>query len=487
MSSPEPAVGVFTAAVGFGGAGPGLQSRKRDRHMPLACLIARSTPGPSGHSRTAQHTPSPARPAARIDLLSSGSTPEQRQTATLAQVPARPTCTALLQLPSSVGARHIITGFREAMSYTWQEIEQDWLGGSGVGLAASPDEILSAFNEVAGRFGREWIEATRTKNGISSRGLAPTLYIVTMARLLRSLDGLPNTAGLLEKVSSGSSDARAELIAIDLIRTENPAAVVEVEPEIQVGGRNRIPDFRAQLTSEPWTYVEVTNPNTSGAQEEVRRGIAQITGLVRDCTGSFALEVFLKREPSATELGSISDMIMREHQTIAKEAVELPANLGTMYWNYQPPGGMVLDDHGEPYTPRLSSGAVAGITDQHGHIDQHRHITVRWPFTDVRAETFIRHEARQLPTDAPGLIMIYTSGTVGAMKAWRTLIERRLQPNLNTRISAVCLFSSALRETVQGEDWKAECKVILNPHARIPLPQWIIEQLKRFPSSERDI
>ena len=372
------------------------------------------------------------------------------------------------------------------MTYTWQEIEQDWLGGGG-GLAASPDEVLSAFNEVAARFGREWVEATRTRNGTSSRGWAPTLYIVTMARLLRSLDGLPNAAGLLEKVSQGSADARAELIAIDLIRTENPGTIIEVEPEIQVGTRNRKPDFRTQMGGEPWTYVEVTNPNTSDAQEEVRRGLQRLTGLVRDCSGSFALEVFLKREPSAAELDLIADMIMREHQTRGQSAVELPSDLGTLYWNYQPPGAMVLDDHGEPYRPRLSSAAVALNTDQHGLVDQHRHIAVRWPFTDVRAETFIRHEARQLAKDAPGLIMIYTSGTVGAMKAWRTLIEQRLQPNFHTRVSAVCLFSSAVRETEQGGDWNVGCKLILNPHARIPLPQWIIKQLEHFPSSEPDI
>lgn len=377
------------------------------------------------------------------------------------------------------------------MNYTWRDIEQDWLGGDGGGgggLAASPDEVLSAFNEVAAGFGREWVEATRIRNGVPSRGLTPTLYIVTMARLLRSLEGLPNVAGLLEKVSNGSTDARAELIAIDLIRTENPGAIVEVEPEIQVGARNRKPDFRTQMADDKWwTYVEVTNPNTSDTQEDVQQGLARLTGLVRDCSGSFALEVFFKREPSAAELGLIADMIIQEHQTREQSAVELPSGLGTLYWNYQPPGTMMLDDHGERYTPRLSRGAVAGKTDQHGHIDQHRHITVRWPFTDVRAEAFIRHEARQLPTDAPGLIMIFTSGTVGAMKAWRALIERRLQPDLNTRVSAVCLFSSALRETEQGEDWNVECKLILNPHARFPLPRWIIDQLERFPSGERDI
>ncbi len=372
------------------------------------------------------------------------------------------------------------------MIYTWQEIEQDWLGGGG-GLAAAPDEALAAFNEVAARFGRGWVEATRTRNGVPSRGLAPTLYIVTMARLLRSLDGLPNAAGLLEKVSRESPDARAELVAIDLIRTENPGAIVEVEPEIQVGARHPKPDFRTQVAGDPWTYVEVTNPNASDAQEEVRRGIARLTGLVYACSGTFALEVFLKREPSSAALDLIADTIEHEHRSPGHSAAELPSELGTLYWNYQPPGAIVMDDHGEPYTPRLSAASVALSTDQNGNIDQHRHIAVRWPFTDARAETFVRHEARQLPTDAPGLIMIYTAGTVGAMKAWRALIERRLQPDLNTRVSAVCLFSSGLWPTEQGEDWKVQCKLILNPHARFPLPRWISEQLERFPSNERDI
>lgn len=366
------------------------------------------------------------------------------------------------------------------MAYTWQEIEQDWLGG-GSGLAASHDEVLSAFNEVASRFGRDWVEATRTKNGIASRGMAPTLYIVSLGQLLRALDGVPNTARLLEKVRQGDADSRAELIAIYLIRAGNPDAVVEAEPEVQVGTRHRKPDFRTQMAGEPWTYVEVTNPNTSDAQADVLSGLDRLTRLVERCSGSFALEVFLKREPTAAQLGLIAAEIEQGHQTAGQSTVELPAGLGTLYWNHQPPGGMVLDDHGQPYTPRLSS-VRAAIGD-----GQHRHIAVRWPFTDTRAETFIRHEARQLPTDAPGLIMIFTSGTAGAMKAWRALAERRFQPSLNTRVSAVCLFSSGIRPTDRGEDWQPECKLILNPHAAHALPSWIVQQLQRFPSNEQDI
>jgi hypothetical protein len=370
------------------------------------------------------------------------------------------------------------------MVYTWQEIEQNWLPGGG--LTASPDEVVSAFNEVAARFGREWVEASRK----GTRGAAVALTIMTMARFLRSLTGASNTTGLLEKVRRGDSDCRAELVAIDLIRTGNPGAIVEVEPEIQVSGHNRKPDFRTRMPREPWTYVEVTNPNTTDSQKEVQRAIERLTGLLNDCSGNFGLEVFFRREPSSAELDMVTGLIMQEHRRGAQATVELPSDLGTLYWNHQPPGVVVLDDHGEPYTPRLGGTAVAVHTDQAGQIDEHRHMAVRWPFTDLRAANFLWHEAKQLPKDAPGLVMIYTtSSVVGAMKAWRALIEPRFRPGMHTRVSAVCLFSSGVRASDHSDAWywDVRTKLILNPHARFPLPQSIVEQLERFPSEERDI
>jgi hypothetical protein len=146
------------------------------------------------------------------------------------------------------------------MTYTWQEIEQDWLGGSS-GLAASTDEVVTAFNAVASLFGREWVDASRIRNGVVTRGTSPTLYIVTVARLLAALDGVPNATALLDKVREGHPDARAELIAIYLLRSGNPGVLVEVEPEVRVGERDRKPDFRTRVSDESWAYVEVTNPN----------------------------------------------------------------------------------------------------------------------------------------------------------------------------------------------------------------------------------
>jgi hypothetical protein len=149
---------------------------------------------------------------------------------------------------------------------------------------------------------------------------------------------------------------------------------------------------------------------------------------------------------------------------------------------------MILDYHGEPYTPRLSLAKAAGlIGGGHQGIADHRHIVVRWPFTDMRAEDMLNAEAKQLPTDAPGMVMIQTSGAGGAMKAWRGLIHRRFQPTIHTRVSAVCLFTSSVNSAESGGKWQPECKLILNPYARRPLPGWIVDQLEQFPSREIDI
>jgi hypothetical protein len=69
------------------------------------------------------------------------------------------------------------------------------------------------------------------------------------------------------------------------------------------------------------------------------------------------------------------------------------------------------------------------------------------------------------------------------------LIEPRFRPGMHTRVSAVCLFSSGVRASEHSDAWywDVRTKLILNPHARFPLPQSIVEQLERFPSEEKDI
>jgi hypothetical protein len=78
--------------------------------------------------------------------------------------------------------------------------------------------------------------------------------------------------------------------------------------------------------------------------------------------------------------------------------------------------------------------------------------------------------------------MVQMSRAPGGFQTWEPILRQRLQPNLHTRVGGVCLFDSGFNPTAQGEAWIPRTKVISNPNATRPLPDWIGKQLIRFAS-----
>jgi hypothetical protein len=235
---------------------------------------------------------------------------------------------------------------------------------------------------------------------------------------------------------------------------------------------NRKCDFRIQRDTEPWVYVEVTAPDTSDAQAHVQMLLQSICDKVSSIKKPFALEVFFRREPSDDELGTVLTAALgfcsAEHPvgTVIKE--EMPSGMGLLILNQQPAGHVVIDDHGEENVPRL--GMARAII---GPGEPNRHVSVRMPYADQRAERFLTSEARQLPVDAPGLIMVEMARAPGGFHSWGPAVRRRFQPAIHTRVGGVCLFSSGLVPTDRGEASLFQTKLIANRHAKIPLPAWI--------------
>jgi len=144
-----------------------------------------------------------------------------------------------------------------------------------------------------------------------------------------------------------------------------------------------------------------------------------------------------------------------------------------LLWNTSAPADVVLENHDEQYTPRL--GMMKATVGPY----QQRHIVVRWPFTDERAEAFLRREARQLPTDAPGLIMIQTSGSCGFYERLACDHRAKSTTRIHTRVGAVCLFRRNARDE-RGEDLRSETRLIINPHRSVAIPEWIVNDLDRY-------
>jgi hypothetical protein len=103
----------------------------------------------------------------------------------------------------------------------------------------------------------------------------------------------------------------------------------------------------------------------------------------------------------------------------------------------------------------------------------HHKVSIQIPFTDDRAEEILRTEAKQLPKDEIGLVMINASGGPGRFEGWASLISKRLQPKIHTRVSGVCLFEGSMVPNGSQYDWLVQTKLIVNKHARLQLPTWI--------------
>jgi hypothetical protein len=357
------------------------------------------------------------------------------------------------------------------MAWSWKEIEEDWLSSGQV--AYEPERLVEAFDRVEEAYGRKWFDTIRyPQPGVEARGAGTVVSVVRHAQLLASLDGIPGSNSVIDKMKQGDRSAISEVMSVCLFRSCRPDCVVELYPEVRVGARKRKPDLRVQAGNHnDWTYVEVTAAESSAETAELHEMHTRISSVLKSIKASFALEVFLRRPPTEGELEVLIERVEDVCHMEGKHVEELPNDLGKLLLNYQVPGKVVLEDHGEPPRPALSTAHRTFGPDE-----PDRQIVVRIAYADDRAEKFLRTEAQQLPIDAPGLIMVNTAGASGAMKTWEPLLRRRLQPNLHTRVSGICLFQSAtiLADRVRWDMWT---KMIRNPHAKLQLPQWITDCL----------
>ncbi len=367
------------------------------------------------------------------------------------------------------------------MTFSWEEIRDVWLGDGHI--AHTQEEIVREFNRVERILGRPWIEAKLAPApGVSMYGPMVTLRIVTDGRLLASVDGVSNADSLFDKLRADRPDAWAELRAVYLVVSGRTDVQLELAPSVTVGNRVRKPDFRVRVGSEPWTYVEVTSPDTSQDQARVQALAQTLCAVLDTVQGEYALEVFLRREPSQQQVSEIQQQIDEICRLDGAQAMELSSGLGTLYLNHAQPGMVILDDHGEPHVPRIGTAQAVAEAGR-----ATRHIAVRVAFSDDRADEFLRKDAKQLPQDAPGLVMIDLSQASGGMRTWRPLLQRRLQPNLHTRVGGICLFESHLRPSPAGESWQVATKLLENQHAKIQPPPWLLSQLKLHESQDDDV
>jgi hypothetical protein len=238
---------------------------------------------------------------------------------------------------------------------------------------------------------------------------------------------------------------------------------VELYPRID----GREPDLRTRVGQDDWTYVEVAQPNKSQAEKAAHQILVRLTQSLQEVATAFSVDVYLRREPRDDELIIVIEKIRALSRQQGTKQEELPDTLGVLLLNFSAPGQvgrLQLPEEG----PRIGLVAIAGDGSK-----PNRKISVSIPFSDARAADFLTTEAGQLPTTYPGLVALEVSRASGGIKVWVPLLERCFQPDLYSRVSAVCLFDDAVLTFHKSELPVFDTRLVHNPHAKFPLPDWI--------------
>ena len=351
------------------------------------------------------------------------------------------------------------------MSYTIEEIERDW-GATG----PFPDIVVDAFERAEQILGRDWITSTLKIPGGQVRGLGPLLAVVSMGGRLTALEAVEDSTKLVAKLKKHDISAEAELTAMHLLYVRNKTAKINYEPEV---GNRRKADFSIQITDEDVTYVEVTRPDVSEVRELLTSILFQITGLVMEIKRRFALEVYFRREPGNEDMEKLLGRI-RQFCADGTNKRQKVGDLALLILSDVAPGQIIPhQEHGDHTTPRL--GAAQSIV---GTGEPKRHVVARIPYADKRADAFLHKETAQLPKSHPGLIMVDVSGEPTAFSSWGTILARRFQPGIHTRVNGVCLFAPLLLPVGNSLIWIPSVRLHANPNACLALPSWIRNSLE---------
>jgi hypothetical protein len=370
------------------------------------------------------------------------------------------------------------------MPFQWKEILLDWLLGEP--LYYEIEDVVIAFNDVERIMGSGWLEHVFGQ----SRGTAVAIQVIELGKTLKAIENMRNGSKLISKIKNyypftifhgntrrkfdpsrfQSSDELHELahaltVAQSVAHYRRHSLEVELEPELPVRTKIRHPDFRVKHDS-AWVYVEVVCPGFSKEEQNINKILARIANVNDEIRMDRVAEVYLFKDPSDTEIGQIIDKCksLAESDLQPQECIiGNTAQIFTNPWNQERlPTFLPTVNEKRPIL-----GFIRFEIKNEGGITHGRKCNVNMPFTDERAQRILSEKSRQLSKQHPGLIIVDVSSVSGGLKRWPELIRRRLQPNLNRRISGVLVTESS----ISGKSMKTEKKFIEHPNPIYPLSQ----------------
>lgn len=377
--------------------------------------------------------------------------------------------------------------FGFAVPWTFDEIQREWFGNTQ--LHWDRDDVVRAFNLAESIRGRDWVlgpeidvAAFSAFPGIGRRGgYSEFLRVYWFGKRMASIIGALGYDDLVERLMTDDSAASEEATAIHLLCSRQLDTELEIAPRVRVGKRNRQPDFRLRKVGEPWIYVEVTKLSNSTASIQIQDLLRRVAESVMAVNEAFLLEIIFNRDPTASE----EEELLIE----AKAACDAADGHRKDVRDF----ASILVKSGDPSVvipsliPDDNRPRMAISRSLVGDGQPNRQMVARIPFQDQRAEAILRDEATQLPKNECGIVMVNVNQQPSAFGSWSERVPERFTLGQHTRVAAVILFMHSTTATDNGLVWIPIVKLILNPHAKIPLPSWIIDTVDGIRADTRHL
>jgi len=340
------------------------------------------------------------------------------------------------------------------ISISWRDIQTKWL--KEVSLDYSPDEITTAFNSIERYLGKEYLDRIKT------RGSMIVLPLIELGLILKDVGPLENSDAILKRLRNRDQSALAEARVISHYRKHQLPVVIE--PDVEFEHKVKRPDLAVKF-GDDWIYIEVAYPTTSKEGREINIVMSQIVKVVEEIKRPRKLFVYLKRTPTKKEVQIIKDVCLSLSTDDTQPAIQKITDVGGVisrgieqeeYANtvkigdrFQQFGPLIYNKEDLIIPKQFKILKTPYFFDLSMGFAGYPRVYVFHFFTDKRAERIINEEREHLSPYERNMVVLdvtQVSSTLHASSSvsWVSLIQRRLQPQLNRRVGAVLLLATSI-------------------------------------------
>lgn len=338
---------------------------------------------------------------------------------------------------------------------TLEDIKKNWLLGAESGY--SDEELIKGFKSVSTFLNKDFIE----QKWRGQRGIAVVNQIVGLGLGLASVSRIKGFDILKKRLLNNSTYA----IAISELSNAIPFVDAKLLTELYPGNPDKNGELEMKLETKKGEaiFVEVVSPQTQVWNRFLLKLIDPIRKTISTMQ-DIRLEIYLYKELDHME----QKELIKICQDIASQGeINIERKYEGKYHIFLSNADTIKINSAEKKADDEVTLFVTNLTQANGHKNL---VTLGVPFADKRAQQVLEGEYHQLTSSQPNIVVIDVAGVPNGMKNWPAYIKRRLQPNLNRKISAVILSS--------GENSKrmnSKYLLIINSHASRKIPSEVAD------------